>query len=76
MRVGRKFEVVFTEFQSAPLTDVRGDLTQGKSTVMLWFQSAPLTDVRGDCFVNSRFASILLFQSAPLTDVRGDHMPV
>ena len=38
-----------SQFQSAPLTDVRGD--DGKtfaniSSVM--FQSAPLTDVRGD----------------------------
>ena len=60
-------------FQSAPLTDVRGDIgfcgvIEGRTE----FQSAPLTDVRGDhhrarlCFAHEQF------QSAPLTDVRGD----
>ena len=36
-------------FQSAPLTDVRGDQVEyfHKEAVMA-FQSAPLTDVRGD----------------------------
>ena len=40
---------VIAEFQSAPLTDVRGDdCRSASSTNALWFQSAPLTDVRGD----------------------------
>ena len=38
-------------FQSAPLTDVRGDIAAFVNPVN-WpaFQSAPLTDVRGDGF--------------------------
>ena len=37
-------------FQSAPLTDVRGDTSSATTTQFLhpMFQSAPLTDVRGD----------------------------
>ena len=36
-------------FQSAPLTDVRGDIRSDDFTFEnLRFQSAPLTDVRGD----------------------------
>ena len=36
-------------FQSAPLTDVRGDPKFARATSLsLRFQSAPLTDVRGD----------------------------
>ena len=36
-------------FQSAPLTDVRGDgITETAPCVIGKFQSAPLTDVRGD----------------------------
>ena len=37
-------------FQSAPLTDVRGDLGEKKDEIARFqtFQSAPLTDVRGD----------------------------
>ena len=42
----------FTGFQSAPLTDVRGDLQcQEQQPLLLEFQSAPLTDVRGDPYV-------------------------
>ena len=38
------------EFQSAPLTDVRGDMNTASDDVeRRKFQSAPLTDVRGDC---------------------------
>ena len=37
------------KFQSAPLTDVRGDLMDGDTAFDAeLFQSAPLTDVRGD----------------------------
>ena len=37
------------EFQSAPLTDVRGDNAKnGSNNYEFLFQSAPLTDVRGD----------------------------
>ncbi len=62
-------------FQSAPLTDVRGDKTRIKRTATRTkrFQSAPLTDVRGD-ITGRPVLGILTskFQSAPLTDVRGD----
>ena len=37
-------------FQSAPLTDVRGDpKRKAVKEQAAGFQSAPLTDVRGDC---------------------------
>ena len=41
---------IFTgRFQSAPLTDVRGDVRIGRThAIPTQFQSAPLTDVRGD----------------------------
>ena len=60
-------------FQSAPLTDVRGDVqcVSGPRT-MRRFQSAPLTDVRGDSAVDRGYSTRMEFQSAPLTDVRGD----
>ena len=65
-------------FQSAPLTDVRGD--QGPtfmSMAPLKFQSAPLTDVRGDIHSLIMYhMRIAEFQSAPLTDVRGDSVAV
>ena len=61
------------EFQSAPLTDVRGD-GDGITYVVRdeGFQSAPLTDVRGDAWIGWCCPSAQRFQSAPLTDVRGD----
>ena len=62
-------------FQSAPLTDVRGDTGARirSEAGEKWFQSAPLTDVRGDA-VEPGAANAMVdeFQSAPLTDVRGD----
>ena len=61
-------------FQSAPLTDVRGDWSnQNGLLAKQEFQSAPLTDVRGD-FDYTIFLEGMrrMFQSAPLTDVRGD----
>ena len=61
-------------FQSAPLTDVRGDaaniVNRGRTS---GFQSAPLTDVRGDSYPTKDRSGIAWFQSAPLTDVRGDY---
>ena len=60
-------------FQSAPLTDVRGDIgvyCMGENEDV--FQSAPLTDVRGDQQAKTAVTFRRLFQSAPLTDVRGD----
>ena len=62
-------------FQSAPLTDVRGDMVRD-ITKREWhaeFQSAPLTDVRGDRFLFCSPPQRFRFQSAPLTDVRGDN---
>ena len=61
-------------FQSAPLTDVRGDKRIAYIvSCKHGFQSAPLTDVRGDvgCKKPKDYDS-MTFQSAPLTDVRGD----
>ena len=61
------------KFQSAPLTDVRGDVfTLHSQNICPKFQSAPLTDVRGDLFVEVKGRATAVFQSAPLTDVRGD----
>ena len=60
-------------FQSAPLTDVRGDQDPfQKAPKISKFQSAPLTDVRGDKYSFKVPARFEKFQSAPLTDVRGD----
>ena len=43
------------QFQSAPLTDVRGDLKSLSFKCDLkTFQSAPLTDVRGDPAVDEK----------------------
>ena len=63
----------FYEFQSAPLTDVRGDADNAVSiSSLIVFQSAPLTDVRGDERDHGLRPKASTFQSAPLTDVRGD----
>ena len=60
-------------FQSAPLTDVRGDGELPEGVILLaTFQSAPLTDVRGDPRWPQAVTRPRMFQSAPLTDVRGD----
>ena len=60
-------------FQSAPLTDVRGDSWISRNIKPISkFQSAPLTDVRGDLLVTRSYRPQGRFQSAPLTDVRGD----
>ena len=63
-----------SRFQSAPLTDVRGDFwaLRRERTCPHGFQSAPLTDVRGDSFARASPCQLDEFQSAPLTDVRGD----
>ncbi len=64
---------VMAMFQSAPLTDVRGDCQTRLAVTAEWlFQSAPLTDVRGDMAPSPNPPSSVWFQSAPLTDVRGD----
>ena len=47
--MSKTFSPMYFLFQSAPLTDVRGDFARPCATT--WresFQSAPLTDVRGD----------------------------
>ena len=47
-------------FQSAPLTEARGDLKDADSNLSIYeFQSAPLTEARGD-------RAIMLFASARL----------
>ena len=65
--------MIGARFQSAPLTDVRGDSHDRRTdTDQYPFQSAPLTDVRGDGTVDVYVNGQIKFQSAPLTDVRGD----
>ena len=72
MRVGLSLRGA--EFQSAPLTDVRGDSRkEQRNGSQDRFQSAPLTDVRGDARDGHFEARSVPFQSAPLTDVRGDN---
>ena len=65
-----------TKFQSAPLTEARGDNSVlAPSTLSPRFQSAPLTEARGDvhhCFLSFPYR---MFQSAPLTEARGDTSP-
>ncbi len=60
-------------FQSAPLTEARGDRLLGYYHQGLRvFQSAPLTEARGDWFSNAPTPRLIVFQSAPLTEARGD----
>ena len=60
-------------FQSAPLTEARGDIRVCIiSSPQLWFQSAPLTEARGDAKPRKRPKIKRKFQSAPLTEARGD----
>ena len=61
-------------FQSAPLTEARGDSTEATSTASsaLTFQSAPLTEARGDALAKWGMPGLATFQSAPLTEARGD----
>ena len=61
-------------FQSAPLTEARGDSNPciGKR-IGDAFQSAPLTEARGDMSMVAEASTILKFQSAPLTEARGDY---
>ena len=61
-------------FQSAPLTEARGDNTSLTGIVSRnLFQSAPLTEARGDrCAMSDWYCSGAAFQSAPLTEARGD----
>ena len=62
-----------TEFQSAPLTEARGDLSLSNSIgIVKWFQSAPLTEARGDLLIRGELGLQNVFQSAPLTEARGD----
>ena len=62
------------EFQSAPPTEVRGDVAIGEDQGNITrFQSAPPTEVRGDVLAGIRIVTgMLAFQSAPPTEVRGD----
>ena len=61
------------EFQSAPLTEARGDAKGRYSqSSRKKFQSAPLTEARGDSAHSLSISRLLRFQSAPLTEARGD----
>ena len=60
-------------FQSAPLTEARGDFRQVRRVLRDdGFQSAPLTEARGDFRQVRRVLRDDGFQSAPLTEARGD----
>ena len=61
-------------FQSAPLTEARGDLkaTRNHELTRTSFQSAPLTEARGDLSNGISPPDRHMFQSAPLTEARGD----
>ena len=60
-------------FQSAPLTEARGDCPcPSQSPAPTEFQSAPLTEARGDFPVKTKEQAMIQFQSAPLTEARGD----
>ena len=60
-------------FQSAPLTEARGDLAASAAVATpARFQSAPLTEARGDSSTAYRRLTPTRFQSAPLTEARGD----
>ncbi len=64
------------KFQSAPLTEARGDSTAFRILCLIWkFQSAPLTEARGDMYAAPMSSPWAQFQSAPLTEARGDRSP-
>ena len=62
------------KFQSAPLTEARGDtrFMGGRKGSPRAFQSAPLTEARGDAGRLAAEDRTVEFQSAPLTEARGD----
>ena len=61
------------EFQSAPLTEARGDSAASyRFNCCAMFQSAPLTEARGDAVFRIEAQEADEFQSAPLTEARGD----
>ena len=63
-------------FQSAPLTEARGDVPAPTSSFFCpLFQSAPLTEARGDPQPQPQPQPSPQFQSAPLTEARGDCKP-
>ena len=67
------FRTKIVEFQSAPLTEARGDAIPAKRLAMgSKFQSAPLTEARGDPWLSVNRSYPAWFQSAPLTEARGD----
>ena len=54
------------EFQSAPLTDVRGDKRPSEARARGFkFQSAPLTDVRGDLTESQKSCVDMRFNPLP-----------
>ena len=62
------------KFQSAPLTEARGDLKKGISTMVhgVSFNPLPLPK-QGEIFARAGvYDPCALFQSAPLTEARGD----
>ncbi len=62
-----------SQFQSAPLTEARGDdIDDADRVVHVMFQSAPLTEARGDPTGLPAPVPPVTFQSAPLTEARGD----
>ena len=62
-----------SRFQSAPLTEARGDAFRRVAEERLQkFQSAPLTEARGDPLHHKLSRAGAKFQSAPLTEARGD----
>ena len=64
------------EFQSAPLTEARGDTSYQSDLIPFSvFQSAPLTEARGDGASAVMRCAWPRFQSAPLTEARGDVCP-
>ena len=69
--------IALPAFQSAPLTEARGDRVPPRycGSHLNQFQSAPLTEARGDLRQKSRMEQTIQngkFQSAPLTEARGD----
>ena len=73
----RKILGLFGMFQSAPLTEARGDAGGRRLDALnALFQSAPLTEARGDLSQWRPWLAFYEFQSAPLTEARGDRFGV
>ena len=61
-------------FQSAPQSELWGDLRNGMRSATLLFQSAPQSELWGDFRASFSMDSLSMFQSAPQSELWGDEL--